>query len=429
MSSDHQQSTCSPLPAEVWASVITYLDEYITWMVCRHVSKMVRNEAERDFAKYRLPNVISLKWDFSAGEAFWEDDEFSECDGHFELTRFHEYVESGERAIFDINVCCKLVRVSDGYDFSPNRYRDGYDKSLWCRGLKEEIVRCLTYSDTAHSEPGPKYSYASRQPYCPTRFIYVGMNMNEVEMPGLYFDIDKQQMSFPWKQSLTDYFGEECYVRTMRRVRGIEDTRSPILEELEEFKTHKLRNSDHEDEDESDATRFFRGEIDLIGKSNEELYVGAYNSRSSRSHIRAGLDNEMPPDVADRILQRLRGVRRRQLYEVTRFKNEEYWEDIEAGLCDIYVQEKFETWFSPTQEWQPTNHTEVPRTKLPRTGLLCCFKGKENGEEMMRWTFGFEMWWAVCESLWAVVMLVLGLVFRCMEAVGARCRCFVETRR
>ena len=308
------------MPAELWALIMTYLDEFTVWMVCRYVSKMIRAEAERDFAKTRLPAIISFNWEFHTGDGCWADDidDLVRCHGSCELIRFCRYAEDEERTIFDILFKYRLSKSNDDDFLWPylNPHIGNFRKDLWSAELKEAIKKDLTYSDTAHSVPKTKpLSYDHNPyPYRSRRFLYVGSHVNAVEIPGLHFDFDKQQVSFLWKRFLTDFFGEEAFVRTMRRNRGISYTESPIMEDLHEFKKLGLARSGNGPH--SDARRFFQGETDIIGKSNAALYARAYRIRSDRSHLRADLENKMPAYVADNMLRRLRGVRRRQLCEM-----------------------------------------------------------------------------------------------------------------
>ncbi|KAF2832507.1 hypothetical protein CC86DRAFT_462789 [Ophiobolus disseminans] len=336
MAMTHRRGNCPSLPAELWASIITHLDDFTVWMVCRYVARMVRDEAERDFAKHRLPELISFRWSFYVGEDRWLDDAQDQCGGTCEMIRLCKYADDGERAVFDIQLACKLYNpLANSMNPPRPSFRD-FSRDSWPDHLEALVIKRLTFSDTAHSSPklGRLSDNDIQDPFEQQRFVYVGSNVNEVEIPGLHFDLHSQQLSFVWKQFLTDYFGEEAYVRRMRRNRGIAYTGSPTIDDLNKFKSMKLESyGNHLD---SAAHRFFRGEIDVIGQSNAELYTWAYRIRSSRSHMRPDLENRMPLDIEDRMLQRLRGIRRRQLCEIAGVQNNGYFRNLEDGFGWIY---------------------------------------------------------------------------------------------
>lgn len=48
---------CPALPLEMWAHIFTFVDEVDLWVTCRQVSRTLRAEAEREFAKNRLQHM------------------------------------------------------------------------------------------------------------------------------------------------------------------------------------------------------------------------------------------------------------------------------------------------------------------------------------------------------------------------------------
>jgi hypothetical protein len=48
---------CRPLLAEIWGQICAHVDDFSLWVACRQVSKMVRDEAGREFARTRLPQL------------------------------------------------------------------------------------------------------------------------------------------------------------------------------------------------------------------------------------------------------------------------------------------------------------------------------------------------------------------------------------
>tara|TARA_R110002003_G_scaffold117_22_gene10472 strand:- start:14089 stop:14595 length:507 start_codon:yes stop_codon:yes gene_type:complete len=151
------------------------------------------------------------------------------------------------------------------------------------------------------------------------RFIFMGFSTNEVEVPGLHIEIDRNELSFLWKQFSTAYFMEEVYVRRMRRLSGLRFRGPPTIEELREYKQQRLRN----DGDSPNARDFFKGAVDVIGKANVELQYMP-DIRSQKAHAKASVDEEAPQDIEMR-LRRLRRARRRRRSKLIRIGNDGLW--------------------------------------------------------------------------------------------------------
>jgi hypothetical protein len=49
--------SCCPLSSEVWSLICAQTDDFTLWIVYRQVSKVMRAEAEREFARTRLPQL------------------------------------------------------------------------------------------------------------------------------------------------------------------------------------------------------------------------------------------------------------------------------------------------------------------------------------------------------------------------------------
>lgn len=50
-------NSCGHLPGEIWGLICAEADDFTLWVVYRQVSKLVRSEAEREFARTRLPEL------------------------------------------------------------------------------------------------------------------------------------------------------------------------------------------------------------------------------------------------------------------------------------------------------------------------------------------------------------------------------------
>jgi hypothetical protein len=78
---------CPALPAELCGEVFTHLDEFTVWMMSRNVSKLWRAEAEREFARNRLPQLY-FKWNFRIFGVQYESKDY------------------------DYLVCCKTIQMA-----------------------------------------------------------------------------------------------------------------------------------------------------------------------------------------------------------------------------------------------------------------------------------------------------------------------------
>lgn len=50
------------LPIELWSTILSYVDDFTLWVVCRQLSHVLRTEAEREFALVRLKR-LKIYWD------------------------------------------------------------------------------------------------------------------------------------------------------------------------------------------------------------------------------------------------------------------------------------------------------------------------------------------------------------------------------
>jgi hypothetical protein len=310
-------SNCAALPAELWAFVLNHLDEFEVWMICRNVSKMLRAEAERDFKHHRLPS-LRFKWSFSIPDVWDQDDNLQHCSGGCEVDSFDRYSDDGERIFLKLRIRCRLYTGADLLNPGANPYHYLYKNEFWDERLKAAIKKSLVYSDVrslcGHGRHAGIYAYGAQ------RFIFMGFSANEVEVPGLHIDVDRNELSFLWKQFSAAYFMEEAYVRRMRRLSGLRFRGPPTIEELREYKQQRLRN----DGNSPNAGDFFNGAIDVIGKANAELYARALNIRSQKAHAKASVDEEAPQDVEMR-LRRLRRARRRRLSKLIGIGDDGLW--------------------------------------------------------------------------------------------------------
>jgi hypothetical protein len=291
-SSELTVSKCPQLPAELWGSIFSHLDKYTIWMVCRNVSKLLRGEAEGEFARVRLPKLY-FKWSFSLGNVLYQGEEYESYFGSIKIIQLASYSKDEERAFFDVRA--KFTLQDDDY-WQNAEGKQPRMVMPWTSELEDNIQQQLTYSDIY----GPYMNSPS--------FVYIGADINEIEVPGINIDWEKHQVSFLWKQFLTKFYLEESYVRSGRKALGLDHNESPTMADVRELKS--LRSKDPSDT--SNVKSFLKGDLSLVGTQNAKLYADALEIRLRKAHERANKPFRSL-EYAKHYLKRLRCARRQQL--------------------------------------------------------------------------------------------------------------------
>src|SRR4051812_30490553 len=112
--------TCPALPAELWGQICSYNDDLTLWMVYRYVSKLLRSEAEREFAQTRLPQ-LDLTWT-CIGDVTCKNRQFSfisDSKSRREPSQLLGLSQDDTRAHFYIN-SIHVTKPNDGGDLPRN---------------------------------------------------------------------------------------------------------------------------------------------------------------------------------------------------------------------------------------------------------------------------------------------------------------------
>lgn len=182
---------CPALPLEMWAHIFTFVDEVDLWVTCRQVSRTLRAEAEREFAKNRLQHMeifirahacLTLSGDeqLVSGEALIKGLLHLSADGAHATYR----LTSTDRG-----------RVSMS---SPLRkYICGWLRRQALANSDLHLCRRL-YSDDGEG---------IQRRICTIQKVRIGKHISEALLIGAQIHDDKEQVSFEWKPFLNHLFG------------------------------------------------------------------------------------------------------------------------------------------------------------------------------------------------------------------------------
>jgi hypothetical protein len=255
---------CSSLPAEIWASIFTFTDDFTLWVSCRQVTRMLRAEAEREFARTRLCK-LRFKWDYShdfshRDQLLWcEDtatggtlvgisDDFTTATYNFDISSFwythdFEFVEEDP----------SWSPSSTKQTISNILHASDKDLQHRLRRSAESLVRHVTYE-------------------CELNAI-----VNDVEIPGLAVSLDAGTMSFPWKAFLDKFFADTAYVlrRYPNHTHDYQDFDTSLEGMCANFGA---------DNDRSDSW------VEDFGAESDEHFVHAYMERIERARRRSAIN-------------------------------------------------------------------------------------------------------------------------------------------
>jgi hypothetical protein len=281
------------LPAELWGLVFTHVDAYTVWMVCRNVSKLFRDEAEGEFARFHLPR-LHFQGNFRLKDTIYQEKHYFL--GFFKTTQLVSCPKDKDRAIFDIDVHFQLSRD----ERERAKRGDGKMMMPWTSKLKDQIRQELEQSDI------DGFLTFGR------KLAFIGPSVNEIEINYVEFDWENSLVVIRWKAFLTDFYIEEHYVRNGRKALGLRHDEDLAMSEVRDFteriKTMKVKGTTQLDRQ---ITIFLGGHLSSAERQCARLYYEALELRLRKVHSR---DDRFEPlsNDAKRYLSKLRRVRRIQ---------------------------------------------------------------------------------------------------------------------
>jgi hypothetical protein len=191
----YSTARCPHLPAEIWARIFTFGDAVSLWVNCRNVSRMLRAEAEREFATTRLP-TLQIEWKFAGGQPF--------IDGGS--------VTSGELLGVSDNNAFATFSVAIDY---PACKRPCMEDAVEASARQEKLTRTLRYSDLGLSyriSPGGMGAAFTTQ-QCSLDGVY-----NDVHIPSLTVDLDASTFTIEWRQFFDEFYHDSAYFQKYKIV-------------------------------------------------------------------------------------------------------------------------------------------------------------------------------------------------------------------
>jgi hypothetical protein len=189
----------SYLPAEIWGQVMSYVDNLHLWVVCRQVSKALRSEAEREFAKHRFKN-LHIHWDSAEPRAY-----LSKPAGYtfFASTKHLLSISpDGLRATFSVSMV---------YQKPACTYQNVHpDPKMDIKSVHKCVHKLLSNFDD---------DFGLRLGQSPelSQVCQLGPYFCDAPIPKLEFELAGGKISFEWKSFLNGFFGVYAHAQDMAR--------------------------------------------------------------------------------------------------------------------------------------------------------------------------------------------------------------------
>lgn len=174
--------TRASLPTELWVQILSHVDEDFTlWVVCRRLSKLIRAEAEREFATQRLGQLCAT----------------------FEMRNAQNRWDHG-----------MSVATEDFPGLSLDEDRANFNANFWIHeGYPDNEVEY----DLEQLLSNPERSFRSRYThFVMARKFNLGPYCNNIPVPGLQFDHIAGTLSFDLKPFLNNLFGIYALAQRMQ---------------------------------------------------------------------------------------------------------------------------------------------------------------------------------------------------------------------
>lgn len=269
------QRPYSHLPAELWAQILHHVeDEYTLWVICRQVSRTFRAEAEREFAKTRLPQ-LRINW-ASMGEIMHEN-RLHEFDCNVEDLEFQGLTEDGLRAQFTAAFEYELRNLEG----RPEYVRTLYDRTQYKPLLEKTFAELIPFRYLDFKKRVDR-QYWTRQ------MALIGGYVSNAQLTEVSIDLDNKTIAFDWKTFLNDFFQLTTYVRARRQTQG---TVSDLAKQA--FEAFRLQKSPYT-KTRLDTLRLERKSWEHVyGEEDDDCHTEGYFRRLQSAHSEAGLDFDL----------------------------------------------------------------------------------------------------------------------------------------
>lgn len=200
---------CPPLPAETWGEILVNVEDLDLWVICRQVSRTLRLEAEREFARNRL--------------------------GQLEVTASLSKTmpkKRGVRLYSRTTSICKLLGVSirGVKAVFCARFRNMDERPGALNSIDLRILDRLRRKSISNSDFHYRRRHRERSKI--KQVVEFGCYWGTVPISGVEVNLEDEAVSFNWKALMNDLLGLYAHVQRLQGRRL--DTAVAAEEELRE---------------------------------------------------------------------------------------------------------------------------------------------------------------------------------------------------
>ncbi|KNG51710.1 hypothetical protein TW65_011047 [Stemphylium lycopersici] len=187
------------LPSEIWGEILSHVDDFRLWTICRQVSRWWRHEAELCFSMKRIQD-LKIRW--KTGIILCAERRRGNTPSIIlQLCSFHRLSKDGARAYFSTSF--GVLHTS------------GEVKALSAEFLPQAKIRIQEHFKAASKGLINHFreyvvDASTRRPVSHT--IALGPYLNDSPVPGIEISSSFDEVSFFWKELLDLFYVEESYV-------------------------------------------------------------------------------------------------------------------------------------------------------------------------------------------------------------------------
>ncbi|KAH7082602.1 hypothetical protein BKA63DRAFT_501311 [Paraphoma chrysanthemicola] len=190
-------NTSPQLPAELWAQICSYMDDFTLWIVFRQISRTIRPEAEREFATNRLPNLQITYSCQLKSIAPWHLTYECSTNGP---TRLIGLSPDGTRARFRVATVNNVRKKSDLY-LAPTAQDLAQTSKLASAAISQALQNAdIDFASSTISDDHVQSS------------AVLGFYASDNAFPGCQVDLENLECSFEWRSFLDSFYGDYAHV-------------------------------------------------------------------------------------------------------------------------------------------------------------------------------------------------------------------------
>ncbi|KAH7093707.1 hypothetical protein FB567DRAFT_178632 [Paraphoma chrysanthemicola] len=277
-------TTLPQLPAELWGQICSYMDDFTLWIVFRQISRTLRQEAEREFATNRLPNLqITYSCQLMSTTA---SNLTYNCSTNG-TTRLIGLSPDGTRARFRVATVNNVCKKSE----------------LYLEPTAEEIAQTSRLASATISQAlqNADIRFALNNFSEVQSSAVLGFYANDNGVPGCQVDLENLECSFEWKPFFDAFYGDYAYVGKVLRPW---DPFNALIEMPGTAEIDLLKNLPWH------GTRFQDQWISTHGALLDAPFVRAYTERLKRVMGNIGGEFVLSVSRLEAVKERVEKVRR-----------------------------------------------------------------------------------------------------------------------